>query len=439
MNRRRLRHAFVLTIVAATVLVGGCSRAETAEESRGVPQEIHSPDGTGGINHPDVRDRDYVVLVSFDGFRHDYLDKFETPGFDQLAASGVTAEALVPVFPSLTFPSHYSIATGMYPAHHGIVGNRFYDPYRDDDFDYRDSDDAQDGSWWGAEPIWLTAERQGMVAAAFFWPGTEAPIGGLRPSQWRAFDGGVANSDRVNQVIKWLRLSADERPHIITVYFSTVDRAGHLFGPNAPALGRSIRAADRLLSTLTTAIDELPYGDRVNLIVVSDHGMAAVDPERQVIIGDVADLRGVRSVFLGPGLSLHLPGDPSRAMDIRDTFNRRVAADDARAYLRSEAPRHLQIADNARFGDVVVVPTEGGRVAFRRDSSSPAGMHGWDPSLPSMHGIFLARGRAIEPGQTIPAFENIHIYPLLAEMLDLTPNRDIDGDLSVLGPLVGGR
>ena len=131
------------------MLAGGCSRAETAEESRGAPQEIHSPDGTGGINHPDVRDRDYVVLVSFDGFRHDYLDRFETPGFDQLAASGVIAEALVPVFPSLTFPSHYSIATGMYPAHHGIVGNRFYDPYRDDDFDYRDSDDAQDGSCGG--------------------------------------------------------------------------------------------------------------------------------------------------------------------------------------------------------------------------------------------------------------------------------------------------
>ena len=427
------------TVASVTLLVGGCSRAETAEEPRGAPKEIHSPTGTGGINHPDVRDRDYVVLVSFDGFRHDYLDRFETPGFDQLADSGVIADALIPVFPTLTFPNHYSIATGMYPAHHGIVGNRFYDPLRDDDFDYRDSDDAQDGSWWGAEPIWLTAERQGMVAAAFFWPGTEAPIGGLHPSWWRAFDGGVANRDRIDQVVEWLRLPADKRPHIITVYFSTVDKAGHRFGPHASELGDSVRTADGLLGRLGSAVDELPYGDRVNLVVLSDHGMAATDSERQVIVSEVADLSGVRSVFLGPALSLHLRDDRSRAMEIRDTFNQGVDADDARAYLRSEAPAHLHVEDNARFGDVVLVPAEGGRVAFRRDASPPAGMHGWDPSLPSMHGIFLARGPAIKPGQRIPAFEGIHIYPLLTEMLELTPNKGIDGDPSVLGSLLRSR
>ena len=439
MNRRRLRQTVVLAIASTALLGDACTRADTAETSRGAPAQIHTPDGTGGTNHPGVRDRDYVVLVSFDGFRRDYLDRVETPGFDQLAEDGVMADALVPVFPSLTFPNHYSIATGMYPAHHGIVGNQFFDPLRDDDFNYRDSDDAQDGSWWGAEPIWLTAERQGMVAAAFFWPGTEASIGGLRPSQWRAYDSRVPNSDRIEQVVRWLQLPPDQRPHFITLYFSTPDGTGHRLGPNAPELERSIRTADGLLTRLMTAIEALPHADRVNLIVLSDHGMAATDPERQVVVGEVVDLRGVRTAFLGPGLSLHLRDGEARALEIRDTFNQGVDAGDARAYLRSEAPTHLHVEGNARFGDLILVAAEGARVAFRRDTAPPAGMHGWDPSLPSMHGIFLARGPAFEPGQRIPSFESIHIYPLLAEMLELTPNRDIDGDLSVLGSLIRAR
>ena len=150
----------------------GCTRAATAPPQQ--TESIQTPDGTNGTNHQHVIDRDYVVLVSYDGLRHDYLDRFETPAFDRMAATGVVADALIPVFPSLTFPSHYSIATGMYPSRHGIIGNQFYDPARGDAFNYRDTDDAQDGSWWKGEPIWLTAERQGMTAAAMFFPGTES-------------------------------------------------------------------------------------------------------------------------------------------------------------------------------------------------------------------------------------------------------------------------
>ena len=431
---RRLSRAPLFVIAGLVVLAGACTPAGTVELAQTPP--IRTPSGTGRTNHPRIVDRDYVVVVSFDGFRHDYLERVDTPAFDRLAETGVTAEALVPPFPSLTFPSHYTIATGMYPAHHGIVGNQFFDPDRSDDFDYRDTDDAQDGSWWGGEPIWLTAERQGMVAAAFFFPGTEAAIDGLRPSRWRAYDGGIPNERRVDQVLQWLRLPPDERPHLITAYFSIVDGAGHRLGPDVADLDRSIRTADRLLGSLMSEIDRLRYGDRVYLVVLSDHGMAAMDPERQIVVTEVVDLRGARSVPLGPGLSLHLDGDRGRAAAIRDTFNAAVDPGDARAYLRAEAPAHLHLGDGVRFGDLVLVPDEGARVGFGRTESPPAGMHGWDPAHPSMQGIFLMRGPRIEPGRTIPAFESIHVYPFLAEVLDLTPNPNIDGDLSVLGRLI---
>ena len=423
------RRILSLGIVVA-IAVSSCARVGTAPAQS--PESIRTPDGTGGTNHPQIIDRDYVVLISFDGLRHDYLNRLDTPGFDRLAETGAVADALIPVFPSLTFPSHYSIATGIYPASHGIVGNQFYDPTRDDDFNYRDRDDAQDGSWWGGEPIWLTAERQGMAAAALFFPGTEAAIDGLRPSRWRSYDAGLPNRTRVEQVLQWLRLPPDERPHLITLYFSMVDGAGHSLGPDAPELGRSLRTADQLLSELLSEIERLPYGDRVYVVALSDHGMAGVDPNRQIILRDAVDLRGVRAVPLGPGISLHVRGNDARSAEIRDTFNTRADEGDARAFLRDDAPPHLHVANEPRYGDVVLLPAEGAVVAFRRNPSPPAGLHGWDPMIPSMHGVFLVRGPGIEGNQRVAAFEAIHIYPFLAEILGLIPNPKIDGKLAVL-------
>ena len=427
-------HPNLFHVLVVALILSSCARAGTAPAQR--LDSIQTPDGTGGVNHPQIVDRDYVVLISFDGLRHDYLDRVDTPGFDRLATTGAVADALIPVFPSLTFPSHYSIATGMYPASHGIIGNQFYDPARDDAFNYRDTDDAQDGSWWDGEPIWLTAERQGMAAAAQFFPGTEATIDGLRPSHWRAYDGSLPNRARLEQVLQSLRLPPDERPHLITTYFSMVDSAGHSLGPDAPELERSLRTADRLLDELLSEIERLSYGDRVYVVAVSDHGMARVDPDRQVLVREAVDLRGIRAVPLGPGLSLHVEGDGERSVEIRDTFNGRVNERDARAFLRDESPPHLHAANNPRYGDVILLPAEGVLVVFRRNPSPPAGMHGWDPSLPSMHGVFLVRRPGIDGGQQIPAFEAIHVYPFLAKVLGLTPNPEIDGDARVLEGLL---
>lgn len=424
------RLALVLTLLPL-----GCARTATAPPQQ--TASIRTPDGTNGTNHRRVIDRDYVVLVSYDGLRHDYLDRVETPAFDRMAATGVVADALIPVYPSLTFPSHYSIATGMYPSRHGIIGNQFYDPARGDAFDYRDTDDAQDGSWWKGEPIWLTAERQGMTAAAMFFPGTEAAIGGLRPSRWHEYDQRRRSGTRVDAVLEWLRLPSDERPHLITTYFSMVDGAGHDLGPDSPELHDAIRSADRWLGELLSGIEQMPYAAQVYVVVVSDHGMASVD--RQIVLSDIVDLRGVRSVPLGPGMSLHLNGNDARSTEIRDAFNSSVSAADARAFLRHEVPEHLHVRNDPRYGDVILMPAEGVMLAFRPDASLPLGMHGWDPTLPSMRGIFLARGPQIEAGQTLGPFEAIHIYPFLADILGLVPNTEIDGNVGVLAEVLTGR
>ena len=415
-------------------LSGAGDETAAVRQSAATPPVVRTPDGSGGINHDSVLERPYVVLVSFDGFRPDYLDRFDTPSFDRLTVAGVAAEGLIPVFPSLTFPSHYSIATGLYPEHHGIVGNRFYDPARGAEFDYRGGDAARDGSWWDGEPLWVTAETQGMVAAAFFFPGTDVAIRDIRPTHWKPYDGGVSNDARVEQVVAWLGEPAERRPHVVTLYFSMVDGAGHNLGPDAPAMGGAVRLADRMLGLLIDGIDRLPYGERVYLVVVSDHGMAPVEPDRQIELPALVDLSGVRAVPTGPGMSLHLTDGRDGSL-LRDTLNTRL--DGARAYLRDELPAQLHFAASPRVGDVVVVPDEGVLVGFRRDASPPVAMHGWDPTLRSMHGIFLARGPGIRPASRIAVFENIHIYPWLARLLRLRAGAGIDGDIAVLTDAIG--
>ena len=422
--QRGLRAGTRLLLIVVSLIC--CAAGASAERERPSSSAQQAP-GTGGINHPAAEPRPHVLLVSFDGFHPGYLDRFDTPHFDRLAARGMRAAGLVSVFPSLTFPAHYSIATGLHPAAHGVVGNRFFDPARGAEFSYRRRDDAQDGTWWGGEPIWVTAEIQGMVSAAFFFPGTEADIGGVRPSHWRPYDGRVANRERIEQVLDWLALPPAERPHLITLYFSLVDSAGHRLGPDHRDMRQSVESADGLLGELAQGIDALPHAERVALVVVSDHGMAAPDPDRTTVLPPVAELAGVRMIEAGPSLSLHV-GDPVRAHALRDRLNTRLVH--ARAYLREELPEHLHARSNPRLGDLLVMPTGLGMVQFGPDNRSPAGMHGWDPTLPEMHGIFLAAGPGIAAGVTLPAVEAVDVYPLVAHLLGLTPPPDIAGDLA---------
>ncbi len=409
----------------------------SAVEQAAATGRVTTPDGTGGTNSEATLGKPYLILISFDGFRHDYLDRFDTPNFDRVAAAGARAERLLPPYPSLTFPAHYTVATGLYPDGHGLVGNRFFDPVRGEEYNYRNRRNVEDGSWYGGEPIWVTAETQGMVSAAMLFVGTEADVGGIRPTFWTPYADRGSQRERVDQVLDWLALPPEQRPHLLTLYFSAVDGAGHGEGPASPGVERAIGQVDRALGRLLAGIDALPHGDQVSLVLVADHGMTEVDPARVVNLRDHADLGGVRVVVTGPQANLFIDGPAARAVAVRDDLNDGLTA--GRAYLRDEVPERLRYRLNPRIGDVVVVPEPGAMLSMRELDTPPAGMHGYDPRHDDMAGILLLAGPDIVPGSRVGSVESVHLYPLMAHLLRLAPNPDIDGDLGALASVLVGR
>ena len=427
-RHRRNRYLFWLLALILCLLN---SETTAVSAQRASTTRIQTPNGSAGSNHPSVNTRTYVVLISFDGFRPDYLNRYNTPHLDHLATTGISAKSLVSIFPSLTFPAHYSIATGMYPESHGIVGNRYFDPVRGEYFSYRDRATVEDGTWWGGEPIWVTAETQGMVTAAFFFPGTEAAIKGVRPTYWKPYDGQVPNPDRIQQVLEWLSLPIKQRPHLVTLYFSLVDRDGHNIGPESPRMQQSVERADALLGQLTTGIQSLSHAEQVTIVVVSDHGMAAPDTTQVSVIPEDVDLGQVRTVSVGPMMAMHT-GDRGQSLQLRNQLNNSL--DNASAYLREDIPIHLHHRANRRIGDVFVIPEGTGTVQSTRRENLPAGMHGWDPTLNDMHGIFMASGPDLRPGTILEQVRSIDVYPFLTTLLGLQPHGEVTGSMTPFEP-----
>ena len=378
----------------------------------------------------------YVVVVSFDGLRHDFLDRVAAPAFRRVAARGVRADALIPVFPTKTFPNHYAIATGSYGATHGIVANTFYDPARDAWFSLYDRTAVEDGRWYGGEPIWAAAERQGVRTATFFWPGSEAAIGGRRPTHWLRYDGTTPNATRVDSSIAWLRLPVALRPRLVMLYFSDVDEAAHHFGPATPESDSAVAAVDRALGRLLDSLAALPFADRVNVVLVSDHGMVRVGPGQVIALDTLVPLdSAVRSGDPGPLLSLWFGGDTARREAVHQALSRTLRH--ARVYRRAEIPARWRVRETPRIGDLLVVAEHGWLVARTAPATSPApGQHGYDPADPDVQGIFLAAGPGIRALGRIAPLENIHIHPLVAHLLGIQPSAMADGRLDAVRALL---
>jgi predicted AlkP superfamily pyrophosphatase or phosphodiesterase len=380
-----------------------------------------------------------VVLVSLDGFRPDYLTRYDAPNLRALAAGGVSApKGMIPVFPSKTFPNHYSLVTGLYPSRHGIVSNNMYDPDWDAWYRYRDPDAVTDGRWYGGEPIWVTAERQGLRSATQFWVGSEAAIGGLRPTFWKAYDGRVSGADRVDQVLRWLDLSPSERPSVVLLYFSEVDAAGHRHGPDSEQTAAAVRRVDRSIGRLVGGLEQRDRLFGINLIVVSDHGMAATSPDRVIRLADTIDLRDVRIVERSPLLMLRpKPGKLDSVHAALVGAHPRLTV-----YRREETPDRWHFRDHRRITPLVAVADEGWTVDTRRDPSGQGefalGMHGYDNHLESMRALFLAHGPAFRRGVETESFDSIHLYELLSGLLKLEPAPN-DGDPGALRHLLVDR
>ncbi len=384
------------------------------------------------LNAPAQQDKPYVLLISLDGFRYDYAERDHATNLLAFGKSGVTAKALIPSFPSTTFPNHYTIVTGLYPAHHGIVDNSFWDPARNAEFKISNSASTTDGSWWGGTPLWVLAEQQGMRAASFFWPGSDAEIQHTRPTYFYKYDGKIPNERRVAQVVEWLKLPKPERPHFITLYFSDVDHEGHQFGPDAPQTHEAIKKIDAELGKLFGEVRAL--GVPLDIFVVSDHGMAAVTGDV-----DMSKLAGLAGVEIAPNSTdfKFYSSDPKKI----DQLYAELHGKDPRieVYRRGEIPERLHYSGNPRIGDLVAlaaVPVVL-HLAPRSGQNLPKGMHGYDvANVPDMRGIFYAAGPDLKAGLTVEEFQNIHIYPLIAHILGLTVPSGIDGRLSVLEPIL---
>lgn len=441
----------------AVALVLAFSLSACATASSGPPPSAQDTarselTGSGGTNRAEQRDKPYLILISLDGFKSEYLDRFDLPNLRRVAARGARGKAMVPVFPTLTFPNHYSLVTGLHPDRHGIVNNRFYDPRRKDWYVYTDARTASDGSWYGGEPIWVTAESQGMVAACYFWPGSEAEIKGVRPTTFNKYTSGISNEARVKAVLEWLQLPVDRRPHMITLYFSELDEASHDGPVESPAVLEAARSLDAAIGMLVTGIDALPVRDQVYLLITSDHGMVETSTAQTVRLEsllDASELADVAQAISGPVASLHINGGATRARQLRDRINARLPR--GTAYLRADLPQRFRYSANPRAADLVVVMEESWTLSAPRrtpPSAAPAaaptpqtakppaperrrperwGMHGWDNALPSMRALFLISGPGIRAGALIDEVQNVDVYPLMAELLQLRPASAIDG------------
>jgi predicted AlkP superfamily pyrophosphatase or phosphodiesterase len=372
-------------------------------------------------------DRPILILISLDGWRWDYLDRAEAPNLRKLAAAGVRAEGLIPAFPSKTFPNHYTLVTGLSPEHHGIVSNTMVDRTIGPERFTMASATAKDARWWGGEPLWVTAIRQNRRASVLFWPGSEAPIGGVRPNDWLPYSDAFPNRERVDRVLSWLARPEGERPSFATIYFSDVDSVGHSAGPESMEVLAAAARLDALVGALVAGVDRLGLSNRVNYVVVSDHGMSQLASERSIFLDDYLDTAAVDIVEFSPVLQV-LPKSGSDEDIYRALRGRHPAL---AVFKREEMPLHLRYRTNARIPPIVGIADDGWTITLRsRLSLRPAGRggdHGYDPYYRSMHGLFVASGPLFRRGAVVPAFENIHVYELMCRALGFTPAPN-DGD-----------
>lgn len=360
-----------------------------------------------------------VILIGLDGFRADYLDRGLTPTLSRLAAEGARAEGgMKPSFPSVTFPNFYTLATGLHPDHHGLVYNVMKDtdlPGRT--FSLGNRAEVMDRVWYdAAEPIWVTAEKAGLRTATLFWPGSEAPVQGVRPTYWLPFEQSVPSNARVNMLLGWFTLPQAEQPRLATLYFDILDTAGHRFGPDSPEVNTALADADAAITLLIEGLEA--RGVEANFVIVADHGMAAISGERIVMLDDQLDPSAFTVAALGAVATLDpVPGreaEVERAL-LEPALHRQC-------YRKGDLPARLNYGTHRRIPAIVCLAETGWYIGVR-GRTDPArvrgGAHGYDNAEPLMRALFVAHGPDIARGVTLPDMDSVDVQPLLARLLGL--------------------
>jgi predicted AlkP superfamily pyrophosphatase or phosphodiesterase len=366
-----------------------------------------------------------VILVSLDGFRYDYIEKFAPPTLRRLASGGVRAKWMIPSFPTKTFPNHYTVATGLYPANHGIVENNVFD--FGEVFSMSKRKEVENPRWWGGEPIWVTAEKQGRIAASYFFVGSETAIKGEQPTFWRRYDGDVPPQMRVDKVLSWLDLPRGQRPSMITLYFSDVDDAGHAFGPDAEETRYAVLNVDDYIGRLMRGLKTRGIDRRVNVIIVSDHGMAPVYLKQRTFLDDHFDLDLAERILWTNEIIQIFP-KPGKADEI---FSKIGNLEHAACWKKEDIPERLNYRQGKRVAPIICTSDEGWITTSRKryddwtrdldDLDRPRGAHGYDNRFRSMQAIFVAHGPAFRKGHIAEPFENVEVYNLMCSILGIKP------------------
>lgn len=388
------------------------------------------------LNSEESQNKPYVVLVSLDGFRADYLEWYSPPFLKKLKSVGLSAQNMIPTYPSKTFTNHLSIVTGLYAENHGIVDNVFYDPARGQEFRASTPQSARDGSWFSGTPLWVAAEKHGMRSAVYYWPGNEAEIDGYRPSYYFHYNKKTSVEERIKQIERWIKLPPQERPHFYAIYFSDVDSAGHEFGPKSKEVKDAVLKLDQAMAQLSQLLEQTQLP--INLVIVSDHGMQALDLKKVIYLEDFVDLGSFKAV--GDGTHVHIYSPQTDQLNAIYQKLKKNEASAFKVYKRAELPKRYHYSKNPRAGDIIVAAQDGFTVIRSRHTKKmEEGNHGYDPEGVAMRALFLAKGPQIKSPLEVKPFQNIEVYPFILKLLDLPRPQlmDASGDAlsSALNPV----
>lgn len=378
-----------------------------------------------------------LLLISFDGFRYDYLSKTETPHFDSLIANGVKAKSLIPVNPTKTFPNHYSIVTGLYPENSGLVGNTMYDPKWDEWYRISDREAVANPKWYNGEPIWNTVEKQGLKAGIFYWVSSAAPIQNMRPAYWKPYDGSVPAKTRVDSVVKWLSYEDERAVDFAALYFSFVDAAGHEYGTTSDSLIAAIQKADRLMGYLKKRLQKNNLWNDINIIVLSDHGMVNLSADKTIMLPSIINMDNVKRIIWGP-VTMIWPKEGEKKEIYKQL---KQNAEHYHIYKKENLPeryhlRHRRVAPLILAADLgyTILSEEYKETFLKR---LPGATHGYDNYEKKMQAIFIVRGPAFKEGLVVQPFQNIHVYDLMAHILGIQPAPN-DGSLDSVNAMLKG-
>lgn len=421
--------AFLMLIVSLTIF---------AQKGTVDTAQIVIPDR---YNNAEAMQKPYVIMISTDGFRYDYAKKYKAENLLKFSKEGIQAKAMLPSYPSITFPNHWTLITGLYPSHHGLIDNYFYDYKLKKAYAMSNRQNAEDGSWYGGIPLWNLAEKQNVISASLQWVGSASDAGGIRPTYYYPYHEKFTPSEKVNKVINWLKLPEDKRPHFISLYFPEVDGAGHHFGPEAKETEVAVQLVDNAIGELVRKVNDLGLKN-VNFVFVSDHGMIKVDGGNPLEIPQILFDANRFDFYNSQTLLRVYVKNPDEVKKVYKDL-KAGKTDDYEVYLDKKLPKYLHFATKDdkynRIGQILLIPNAP-KIFLEKGKKTSVGKHGYNPRIvPEMKATFLAWGPEFKENLVIDEFENINVYPLVAEILRLKPDQPIDGKLKILKPILKER